>query len=72
MSEITNPQSYCGDLTFFTRISPSEGMNVQDTFIPGNIKIPAPRYSIGRRKPSSLAPNLLIVDQRCAYLLDCS
>lgn len=37
-------------LTFVTRASPPEGMKVEGTFIPGNIKIAAPRYSIGRRK----------------------
>ena len=49
-------------LTFVTRVSPSEGMNVEGTFIPGNIKIAAPRYSIGRRKPSSFAPKLIIFE----------
>ena len=37
-------------LTFVTRVSPAEGLKVEGTFIPGNIKIAAPRYSIGRRK----------------------
>ena len=37
-------------LTFVTRVSPPEGMEVEGTFIPGKIKIAAPRYSIGRRK----------------------
>lgn len=37
-------------LTFVTRVSPPEGMELDGTFIPGNIKIAAPRYSIGRRK----------------------
>lgn len=40
-------------LTFVTRVSPPEGMKVEGTFIPGNIKIAAPRYSIGRRKSLS-------------------
>ncbi|KAB8294166.1 hypothetical protein EYC80_009606 [Monilinia laxa] len=35
-------------LTFVTRISPPEGMEVDGTHIPGNVKIAAPRYSIGR------------------------
>ncbi|KAI9698907.1 MAG: hypothetical protein M1820_007328 [Bogoriella megaspora] len=35
-------------LTFVTRISPPQGMHVDGTFIPGNIKLVAPRYSIGR------------------------
>lgn len=37
-------------LTFVTRVSPPEGMYVDGTYIPGNIKLAAPRYSIGRRK----------------------
>ena len=37
-------------LTFVTRVSPPEGMTVEGTFIPGNTKIAAPRYSIGRRE----------------------
>ncbi|TGO47638.1 hypothetical protein BCON_0269g00040 [Botryotinia convoluta] len=35
-------------LTFVTRVSPPEGMDVDGTHIPGNVKIAAPRYSIGR------------------------
>ncbi|KAL9065091.1 MAG: hypothetical protein Q9157_007595 [Trypethelium eluteriae] len=35
-------------LTFVTRVSPPEGMYLDGTFIPGNVKIVAPRYSIGR------------------------
>lgn len=37
-------------LTFVTRVTPPEGLVVGDTFIPGSVKIAAPRYSIGRRK----------------------
>jgi len=35
-------------LTFVTRMTPPEGMDVDGTFIPGNVKLAAPRYSIGR------------------------
>ena len=37
-------------LTFVTRVSPPEGMEVEGTYIPGNVKLVAPRYSIGRRE----------------------
>lgn len=40
-------------LTFVTRVSPPEGMEVEGTWIPGNVKIAAPRYSIGRCKSAS-------------------
>ena len=45
-------------LTFVTRVSPPEGMEVEGTFIPGNIKIAAPRYSIGRCKFRSIPSSL--------------
>ncbi|GAP91120.2 putative cytochrome P450 [Rosellinia necatrix] len=35
-------------LTMGTRVTPSEGLVIGDTFIPGNVKIAAPRYSIFR------------------------
>lgn len=37
-------------LTFVTRVTPREGLDVGGTHIPGNVKVAAPRYSIGRRK----------------------
>ena len=37
-------------LTQGTRITPSEGLWIEDKFIPGGTKIAAPRYSIFRRK----------------------
>ena len=37
-------------LTMGTRVTPKEGLYVEETFIPGNTKIAAPRYSIFRRK----------------------
>ena len=41
-------------LTFVTRVSPPGGMHIDGIFIPGNTKIAAPRYSIGRREHPSL------------------
>ncbi|KAL6720637.1 hypothetical protein ACLMJK_002562 [Lecanora helva] len=35
-------------LTFVTRVSPPEGLEVEGTWIPGDVKIAAPRYTIGR------------------------
>ncbi|KAF2463953.1 cytochrome P450 [Lindgomyces ingoldianus] len=35
-------------LTFSSRVTPLEGLKVDGTYIPGNTKICAPRYSIGR------------------------
>ena len=41
-------------LTAATRVSPWDGMEVEGTFIPRDVKLVGPRYSIGRRKaPSS-------------------
>lgn len=40
-------------LTFSSRVTPAEGLMIDGTFIPGNTKICAPRYTIGRREPSS-------------------
>lgn len=37
-------------LTFSSRVTPPEGITVENTFIPGNTKICAPRYTIGRRE----------------------
>jgi hypothetical protein len=37
-------------LTFSSRVTPPEGLIIDGTFIPGNTKICAPRYTIGRRK----------------------
>ena len=42
-------------LTLVTRVSPPEGINIEGTHIPGNVKIAAPRYSIVRRKASPSA-----------------
>ena len=35
-------------MTSGTRITPPEGLTIAETFIPGDVKIAAPRYSIGR------------------------
>lgn len=37
-------------LTGTSRMTPPEGLTVDGTFIPGEIKLCAPRYTIGRRK----------------------
>lgn len=64
-------------LTFVTRVSPPNGMDVEGTFIPGNIKIAAPRYSIGRRKSRSslpaiglLEPMAILIQLTPAYLYE--
>ncbi|KAL8925887.1 MAG: hypothetical protein Q9172_002040 [Xanthocarpia lactea] len=35
-------------MTSGTRVTPPEGLTIAETFIPGDVKIAAPRYSIGR------------------------
>ncbi|KAL9105897.1 MAG: hypothetical protein Q9227_009008 [Pyrenula ochraceoflavens] len=45
-------------LTFVTRVSPPEGMYIDGTYIPGNIKLAAPRYSIGRLESAWDDPHL--------------
>jgi len=35
-------------LTFVMRVTPPEGINVDGTFIPGNVTLAAPRFTIGR------------------------
>ena len=35
-------------LTQSSRVTPPEGLTVEGTFIPGDVKVCAPRYSIGR------------------------
>lgn len=37
-------------LTFSSRVTPPQGLMIDGTFIPGNTKICAPRYTIGRRE----------------------
>ncbi|KAJ5372970.1 hypothetical protein N7517_004976 [Penicillium concentricum] len=37
-------------LTFSSRVTPPDGLTIDGTFIPGNTKICAPRYTIGRRE----------------------
>lgn len=37
-------------LTFSSRVTPPEGLVIDGTYIPGNTKICAPRYTIGRRE----------------------
>lgn len=40
------------------RETPPEGVMVVGRYIPGNITVVAPRYTIGRREFSSFSPNL--------------
>jgi cytochrome P450 len=42
--------------TIVTRITPPQGVVIGGTFIPGNVKVLAPRWTIFKRKP--LAPQL--------------
>ncbi|KAJ5115372.1 cytochrome P450 [Penicillium alfredii] len=42
--------------TFSSRVTPAEGLFVDGTWIPGNIKICAPRYSIGRLESAYVRP----------------
>ncbi|KAL8728064.1 MAG: hypothetical protein Q9166_005664 [cf. Caloplaca sp. 2 TL-2023] len=51
-------------LTFVTRVTPPQGMKIGETYIPGNVKIAAPRYSIGRRKTSCVGKNLAMTEIR--------
>ena len=46
--------------TAVTRVSPPEGMEVEGTFIPGNVKIVAPRYPIGRRESYPSGHEILV------------
>lgn len=43
-------------LSFSSRVTAPEGMKIDDIFIPGGIKICAPRYSLGRRKSTPPVP----------------
>ncbi|KAL8794426.1 MAG: hypothetical protein Q9195_003013 [Heterodermia aff. obscurata] len=53
-------------LTFGTRVSPPDGMEVEGTFIPGDVKLVAPRYSIGRRQTSCVGKALAMTEVRLA------
>lgn len=46
---------YPAALTMGSRVTPPEGVWFEDTFIPGSVKVAAPRYSIFRRKDYNLS-----------------
>ncbi|KAJ9260547.1 hypothetical protein DTO212C5_8476 [Paecilomyces variotii] len=50
-------------LTFSSRVTPPEGITVENTFIPGNTKICAPRYTIGRLECAYEQPNDFIPER---------
>ncbi|KAJ5171192.1 uncharacterized protein N7500_003975 [Penicillium coprophilum] len=50
-------------LTFSSRVTPPEGLMVDGTFIPGNTKICAPRYTIGRLETAYLHPHEFIPER---------
>jgi uncharacterized protein YwlG (UPF0340 family) len=43
--------------TIVTRITPPQGVLIGDTFIPGNVKVLAPRWTIFKRKLSAPQPS---------------
>ncbi|KAJ5870231.1 hypothetical protein N7455_005172 [Penicillium solitum] len=47
-------------LTFSSRITPPQGLMIDGTFIPGNTKICAPRYTIGRLETAYVHPDEFI------------
>ncbi|KAJ5502594.1 hypothetical protein N7463_005468 [Penicillium fimorum] len=58
-------------LTFSSRVTPPEGLMIDGTFIPGNTKICAPRYTIGRRENLrilSLVRNTKVLQVEAAYV----
>ncbi|KAF9249319.1 hypothetical protein DTO013E5_8509 [Penicillium roqueforti] len=50
-------------LTFSSRITPPEGLMIDGTFIPGNTKICAPRYTIGRLETAYVNPHEFIPER---------
>ncbi|PVH95575.1 cytochrome P450 [Periconia macrospinosa] len=44
-------------LSFSSRVTPPEGLMIDNTYIPGNTKICAPRYSIGRMASAYTSPH---------------
>ncbi|KAL8895404.1 MAG: hypothetical protein Q9192_003654 [Flavoplaca navasiana] len=47
-----------------TRVTPPEGLTIAETFIPGDVKVAAPRYSIGRSRTSCVGKNLALTSIR--------
>ncbi|KAJ6027722.1 Cytochrome P450 [Penicillium canescens] len=50
-------------LTFSSRVSPPEGLIIHGTFIPGNTKVCAPRYTIGRLETAYVNPHDFIPER---------
>ncbi|PYI09496.1 cytochrome P450 [Aspergillus sclerotiicarbonarius CBS 121057] len=50
-------------LTQSSRVTPPEGLTIEGTFIPGNIKLCAPRYSIGRLESAYAQPHDFIPER---------
>ncbi|KAI0841415.1 benzoate 4-monooxygenase cytochrome P450 [Hypoxylon sp. FL0890] len=50
-------------LTSSSRVTPTEGLTFEGTFIPGNTKITAPRYSMGRLASAYEAPHDFIPER---------
>ncbi|OQD64126.1 hypothetical protein PENPOL_c008G10796 [Penicillium polonicum] len=50
-------------LTFSSRITPPQGLMIDDTFIPGNTRICAPRYTIGRLERAYVHPHEFIPER---------
>ncbi|KAJ5473790.1 hypothetical protein N7475_003356 [Penicillium sp. IBT 31633x] len=50
-------------LTFSSRVTPAEGLMIDGTFIPGIIKICAPRYTIGRLEKAYIHPHEFIPER---------
>ncbi|KAJ5790938.1 uncharacterized protein N7518_007949 [Penicillium psychrosexuale] len=50
-------------LTFSSRVTPPEGLMIYGTFIPGNTKICAPRYTIGRLETAYVNPHEFIPER---------
>ncbi|KAJ6008772.1 hypothetical protein N7522_003788 [Penicillium canescens] len=50
-------------LTFSSRVTPPEGLIIYGTFIPGNTKVCAPRYTIGRLETAYVNPHDFIPER---------
>ncbi|KAJ5194317.1 hypothetical protein N7491_001654 [Penicillium cf. griseofulvum] len=50
-------------LTFSSRVTPPEGLTIDGMFIPGNTKICAPRYTIGRLETAYVNPHEFIPER---------
>lgn len=50
-------------LTIGSRLTPSQGLTIDGIYIPGNIKLVAPKYSIYRRGSVFIEPNTFIPER---------